>query len=279
MSNLKGIIIDPGHGGVDVGATANNTYEKDLTLLISKYMYELFKNYGIKVYLTRDIDETLSPSKRVNTAKNFLGTSKDILLISNHINAGGGEGAEVIYSLRNDSKLSNLILNNFKKSGFKVRKVYQKPLPSNINKDYYFILRDTKDMNSIIVEYGFIDNKEDLDNIKKNYKGYVRDVVDAVLSYYNINKGTYIVKKGDTLYSISKKFNIPLENLKNINKLNSNLIHVGDTLIINPSSYKVEKGDTLYSISKKFNTTVDKLKIINNKENSLIKEGEVLIIN
>lgn len=172
-----------------------------------------------------------------------------------------------------------MILNNFKKSGFKVRKVYQKPLPSNINKDYYFILRDTKDMNSIIVEYGFIDNKEDLDNIKKNYKEYVRDVVDAVLSYYNINIGTYIVKKGDTLYSISKKFNIPLENLKNINKLNSNLIHVGDTLIINPSSYKVEKGDTLYSISKKFNTTVDKLKIINNKENSLIKEGEVLIIN
>ena len=39
---FKGVVIDPGHGGVDSGARGNNALEKDYTLLISKYMYDMF---------------------------------------------------------------------------------------------------------------------------------------------------------------------------------------------------------------------------------------------
>ena len=46
---LKGIVIDPGHGGVDSGAVGNGLLEKDLTLEISKYMYERFKKLEIKI--------------------------------------------------------------------------------------------------------------------------------------------------------------------------------------------------------------------------------------
>ena len=110
-TNLMGVIIDPGHGGTDGGAVGNGIIEKDLTLLISEVMYDEFKRLGIPVYMTREVDETLSPSERVKRAKSAFGINEDVILISNHINAGGGEGAEVIYSLRNNENLSSKILN------------------------------------------------------------------------------------------------------------------------------------------------------------------------
>ena len=86
---LKGIVIDPGHGGKDSGAVGNGIKEKDYALLISKYMYDRFKTLGVPVSLTRSSDITLSPKERVKKIKNFYGTSKDVLVISNHLNAGG----------------------------------------------------------------------------------------------------------------------------------------------------------------------------------------------
>ena len=118
---LKGVVIDPGHGGTDPGAVANNLKEKDYTLLISKYMYDRFKELGIPVKMTRDTDVTLSPRERVNKVKSFYGDGKDVVVISNHLNAGGGDGAEVIYALRNSSTLSKKILNELEKEGQNVR--------------------------------------------------------------------------------------------------------------------------------------------------------------
>lgn len=92
---LKGVVIDPGHGGTDPGAVANNLKEKDYTLLISKYMYDRFKELGIPVKMTRDTDVTLSPRERVNKVKSFYGDGKDVMVISNHLNAGGANGKNV----------------------------------------------------------------------------------------------------------------------------------------------------------------------------------------
>ena len=63
---LKGIVIDPGHGGTDPGAVSNGLKEKDFTLRISKYMYDRLKKLGIPVTMTRTTDETLNPTDRVN---------------------------------------------------------------------------------------------------------------------------------------------------------------------------------------------------------------------
>ena len=87
----KKVVIDPGHGGVDSGAVGNGIIEKDLTLKISKYIYNRLKELGVDVKITRDIDETLTPNERVNRVLNSFGNNKDVLVISNHINAGGGE--------------------------------------------------------------------------------------------------------------------------------------------------------------------------------------------
>lgn len=204
---LKGVVIDPGHGGTDPGAVANNLKEKDYTLLISKYMYDRFKELGIPVKMTRDTDVTLSPRERVNKVKSFYGDGKDVVVISNHLNAGGGDGAEVIYALRNNSTLSKKILNELEKEGQNVRKYYQQRLPSNPIKDYYFMQRDTPNNETVTVEYGFIDSpKDDVEQIKNNYENYAEAVIRAVLDYKNlpykapVGEGYYTVKKGDTIF-------------------------------------------------------------------------------
>ena len=88
MNNYK-IVIDPGHGGSDPGASGNGLVEKNLTLNISKYMYDRFKELGIPVSITRDDDRTLSPTDRVNKILGFYGSDPNVIVISNHINAGG----------------------------------------------------------------------------------------------------------------------------------------------------------------------------------------------
>lgn len=204
MKDLK-IVIDAGHGGDDPGASGNGIIEKELTLAISQYMYDLFKELGADVKMTRVSDETISPTERVNRILEAFGNNKDVIVISNHINAGGGDGAEVVYALRNTSELANLILDELEKSGQNIRKAYQRRLPSDTSKDYYFIHRNTGVTEPVLVEYGFLDsNGDDVNQLKKDYKKYAQAVVDAILEYKNLSTTPsseyYVVKSGDTIF-------------------------------------------------------------------------------
>lgn len=95
MRKLTGIVIDAGHGGSDPGAVSGTSLEKDYTLLISKYIYDRLKEMGIPVYITRDKDITLNPTDRVNEVLKAFGNNKDVVVISNHLNAGGANGKNV----------------------------------------------------------------------------------------------------------------------------------------------------------------------------------------
>ena len=234
---LKGIVIDPGHGGKDAGAVANNIKEKDYTLLISKYMYDRFKELGVPVSITRSSDITLSPKERVKKILGFYGNSKDVIVISNHLNAGSGDGAEVIYALRNKDTLSKKILSEIESTGQNVRKYYQLRLPSNSKKDYYFIHRDTPNTESVIVEYGFVDSKkDDVKQIKNNYKELAEAVVKAICDYkgikYTNKKKYYIVKKGDSLWKIARNNNTTISKLIKLNNLSNTTIYVGQKLLL-----------------------------------------------
>ena len=87
----KKIVIDAGHGGEDPGASGNGIIEKELTLKIAQYLKKRFDELGIQSSLTRDSDITLDPTDRVEKVLSFYGDGDDVIVLSNHINAGGAE--------------------------------------------------------------------------------------------------------------------------------------------------------------------------------------------
>ncbi len=148
--------------------------------------------------------------------------------------------------------MSNLVLQELAKEGQKIRKAYQRRLPSDTSKDYYFMQRNTGITEPITVEYGFLDTEVDANKLKNNYIDYAEAVVRAVLNYIGYideTDNTYIVKKGDSLYSIAKKYNISVEELKAANKLTSNLLTIGQVLVI-PEIVKEPEDYTVYTVKK-----------------------------
>ena len=300
MNNLK-VVIDAGHGGDDSGAVSSNGIkEKELTLQIARYMYDEFRKKGIEATLIRSTDETISPSERVRRILAAYGDNPNVIVISNHINAAGSniqgaEGAEVIYALRNNDRLASNILQALGNAGQKMRKFYQRRLPSNPSRDYYFIHRETgNNTQPVIVEYGFIDNPTDLAKLQNNYKKYVDAVVDAVITTANggtvsplpLGDNYYIVKSGDSLWSISSRYNISVNELKTLNNLTSNNLSIGQILEIPSDSQKedtentyiVKSGDSLWNIANRLGTTVNELKTLNSLTSNNLSIGQILKI-
>ena len=293
MNENYRIVVDAGHGGIDSGAVSGNLQEKDFNLEAANYMYNRFKELGVPVTITRDTDKTLSRNERINTMKS-LGTDPNVIILSNHINAGGGEGAEVIYPLRSSSTLAKSILDEIGARGQIKRKIYQRALPENPRKDYYYIMRETPNTTALLIEYGFIDNPRDQVKLNNNLLDYAEGVVKAVSEYIGVPYtlpnseelgDVYVVKAGDTLYSIARKFNTTVNELVNINNLTSTILSIGQELKL-PSkeeqndydTYTVQEGDSLYSIANKYNIKVSDLIEFNGLPTTVLTIGETIRI-
>lgn len=97
------------------------------------------------------------------------------------------------------------------------------------------------------------------------------------------NTDFHLVQKGETLYSISKRYGVSLSDLKVTNNLQTTLIKTGQNLRVkhletlqSVDVWTVSKGDTLYNISKRTNTSVNTIKALNGLQSNLIKIGQVL---
>jgi len=178
------VVIDAGHGGIDDGASYGDVKEKELALKISHLQLKELKKLNFSVVLTRYGDETLRAKERIKRINNF----KPHFVLSNHINAGGGEGAEIIYSKRDDGVLADMLLDSIVEKGQRRRRIYTVGHPNLSGKDYFFINRNTLDKTqALIIEYGFIDRKDDRENLLDNWHKYANAVVVGLKKYVDKN--------------------------------------------------------------------------------------------
>ena len=272
----------------------NGIVEKDFTFTIAKYINERLNNIGIENFLIDENNTGLTDEEKVNIIKDKYGNGNNIIVISNRLNKGGKNGAEIMYPLRNNSKLASLIASNLEDAGQTVLKYYQLRNNSDTSKDDDYLIRNTANNLTIVIDYGYIDNASDVNFLKNNYEKLAEAVVKSIANYAGVSyspanmEGYYIVKKGDSLWSIASKNNTTVDNIKKLNNLSSNNLSVGQVLklsydtenedIKESNIYTVKKGDSLWLIANKYGTTVDELKNANNLKSNTLSIGQTLII-
>lgn len=272
----------------------NGIVEKDFTFTIAKYINERLNNIGIENFLVDENNTGLTDEEKVNIIKDKYGNGNNIIVISNRLNKGGKNGAEIMYPLRNNSKLASLIASNLEDAGQTVLKYYQLRNNSDTSKDDDYLIKNTANNLTIVIDYGYIDNTSDANFLKNNYEKLAEAVVKSIANYAGVSyppanmEGYYIVKKGDSLWSIASKNNTTVDNIKKLNNLSSNNLSVGQVLklsydtenedIKESNIYTVKKGDSLWLIANKYGTTVDELKNINNLKSTTLSIGQTLII-
>ena len=272
----------------------NGIVEKDFTFTISKYINERLNNLGIENFLVDENNTGLTDEEKVNIIKDTYGNGNNIIVISNRLNKGGENGAEIMYPLRNNSKLASLIASNLEDAGQTVLKYYQLRNSSDTSKDDDYLIRNTANNLTIVIDYGYIDNTSDANFLKNNYEKLAEAVVKSIANYAGVSyspanmEGYYIVKKGDSLWSIASKNNTTVDNIKKLNNLSSNNLSIGQVLKLSYDAengsaeesniYTVKKGDSLWLIANKYGTTVDELKSANGLKSNTLSIGQTLII-
>lgn len=166
----KRIIIDPGHGGRDGGATANNINEAKLNLEISLVLKEVFEENGYEVVLTRDNDDDLCDGKFIkkedmNKRISLINNKNNLLCISIHQNVfslANYKGAQVFYNDNNNiNKALALSIQNS-------LKYYLNNTERSISKRNNIYILNKVTIPMVLVECGFLSNLTEA-NLLKDY--------------------------------------------------------------------------------------------------------------
>ena len=197
------VFIGVGHGGLDSGAVANNTKEKDLNLSIALACRDELVRHGVSVKMSRTKDENDPLSDEIRECNAYAPD----LAVDIHNNAGGGDGGEVFYShLGGKGKtLAENILAEIVKVGQNSRGAKTR---KNANgKDYYGFIRETS-APAVIVECAFVDNASDLKILATETqrkamgvaiaKGILKtlgvEIQSEKASLYRVQVGAYLIK-------------------------------------------------------------------------------------
>ncbi|MEE1139169.1 MAG: N-acetylmuramoyl-L-alanine amidase [Acutalibacteraceae bacterium] len=171
------VVIDPGHGGNDVGAEFEGRYEKDDNLALALLVKEKLDDMGIDVILTRDDDSYISLEKRCRIANR----KKALLFVSLHRNsADGAQGVEIWVSDSKptaDAMLANDILDGLESAGISENRGVKYGYAQG-NGNYY--VNSHTLMPSCLVELGFINSEADNRLFDSNLEIYAQAIAEAL---------------------------------------------------------------------------------------------------
>ncbi|MFQ6386832.1 N-acetylmuramoyl-L-alanine amidase [Priestia aryabhattai] len=246
---MKKIYLDAGHGGADAGAVgANGLYEKNLVLKIQQYLISYlnstYSDFTIKT--TRTTDTFLSLSQRASQANSWGADA----FMSIHVNAGGGKGYEdyVYRSASNASKAFQSIVH-----GQVQPTLLSYNHPNRGRKSANYAVLRLTNMPAVLTEIAFIDNSTDAALLQNEafLKSMGESYAKGIAVYLNLPRRavptpnpnpspsepgpkTYMIKQGDTLYSIAQKYGITVQALQEANTGLSDplTLQVGKTIVI-----------------------------------------------
>lgn len=186
VKTKKTVIIDPGHGGIDVGTVGiDGSLEKNINLSISLDLYDYLMVSGINTVLTRDGDYEVYRAGEKRTKSDlynrmdFINSVPDSILISIHQNHFENEaewGTQVWFSPNDEISptLAEKILQSVKKNIQPENKRENKVSDNS----YYILYKAQKP--SVMVECGFVSNKNE--NNKLQDKEYQKDMAYSILA-------------------------------------------------------------------------------------------------
>ncbi len=161
----KIIVIDAAHGGNDLGAVADGIFEKDITLHIAQLIKEFNKNDDVEIVLLREGDKFMSLKDRLE----MINSLKPYLVISLHMNKSvdgkKNSGMRFVTSKKNhftdqtNEFVKTLLENRIEELG-KVEV-----------KEGNFDILSKSNAPAIMIEMGYIDNKDNRDFIQSEEGG------------------------------------------------------------------------------------------------------------
>lgn len=163
------ILLDPGHGGLEPGASSNGYIEKDLNLQVSLILRDELKRCGFEVIMSRESD--LNVPLDVRGKRAVIANCNSI--ISVHFNSMGqpnkGRGFEAIFSINNSAAkwLAECITKEAVKLGMFNRGIWTKESDTYKGRNWYGVLREAEPVPGVILEGLFLDNTEDVKFLKQ----------------------------------------------------------------------------------------------------------------
>jgi N-acetylmuramoyl-L-alanine amidase len=200
------IVIDPGHGGADLGATRDSFVESKIVLQISKLLKQELENLNIKdVYLTREKDESLSLKERVAKA-NQIGADLFVSLHANTSSQPLWTGMEFYFNANSrpvneatplkptNNEVVSQIQKDFRfyektERSLELSKSVQMLAESTEQKSIikrapFYVIENTE-MPSVLIELGFISNRREAQKLTESsyQKELAKLIAKALLSY------------------------------------------------------------------------------------------------
>lgn len=175
-SGEKVVVIDPGHGGIDCGATRSGIYEKDITTDVSKRVAAILRSNGYKVYMTRDEDKTVELKERVD----FTEEIQPDIFVSIHVNSSEGTtatGIETHYYHDYSIPLAKDVHTSMIKHVDSVNR--------GLLKSRFYVINHTT-MPAILVEIGFISNETERTEMVKDKRkqATAKGIAEGIMTYY-----------------------------------------------------------------------------------------------